>query len=134
MIPALNRIEQKILAVLEEAGEDYVVALINTLYRPTGDVREVASVTDALLTLNQKSLVEFEKEYCQEGWRTLPVNRTAVRRELEELRQKVTWSPVRHCWEAHGRTVWLRVVLTQLGMLVSERLLREYGWDLTQPE
>jgi hypothetical protein len=57
----LTEIEQRILCTLEEAGQENVFRLINTILRPSGDDREVLELKRAL-----KGLVE--RDFALMGW------------------------------------------------------------------
>ncbi|HIC88313.1 MAG TPA: hypothetical protein EYP04_02790 [Anaerolineae bacterium] len=131
---SLSHTERKILAVLEEAGEDDVHPLINTVNRPKGHPHEVTRVVDALFTLQHKSLVEFEKLYYQGSWKSVHLSPPEAAIELQELAKTLRWSPERQLWIADASMAVLRVLLTPTGMAVAERLLREHGWDLVQPD
>ena len=53
----LTRVQRRILALLEEAGEENVLALVNTVARPTGELADIRALQHAMLGLLEGGLV-----------------------------------------------------------------------------
>ena len=122
----LTKIERLVLAVLEEAGEDDISALLNTIVRY--EPADIATVAKALRRLIESDLLRIEKagDASSPPRKTLPRDESIdMTRELESL---IQWSATDRLW------VWPRslpragVALTDGGLSAARQVLREDGW------
>lgn len=129
----LTDTERRILAVLEEAGEDDFCALINTMMRCVGDEHETRDMIGALISLERRGLVEFATSRDEQTLEWLPLTRKEAMGKLSELPLHLTWSVDNLYWQWISMDKRLDVLVTPAGHSMAEEILRRYGWDMTGP-
>lgn len=129
----LNDVERRVLALLNESGEEYVSALVNSIFRGSGALTEVVLVRDALSKLMTAGMVEFARTR-DEGkltWQVLPT--AAAMAGLNSMDSTIAWSSDNQIWEWMAEEPRLVALLTRDGKDLSNRILEEFGWKLTEP-
>jgi hypothetical protein len=61
-VSALSELEMRIVSELEEAGEEDIVTMMNTVVQPAGDIRELADVQQALENLVRADLIRMSMD------------------------------------------------------------------------
>lgn len=127
----LTRLERRILAVLEEAGEDYLVTLINTVATPRGLAGELEAMGRALLTLVQAGYVEMARP-GQDVFRCrrIPVSSDDACALSRDLKPFMAWSCDGQRWMWRDGLPHAELLLTDAGAAMSEQILTEDGWPV----
>lgn len=130
----LHDVERRILAILNEAGEESFPALVNSIFRSSGNPMEVKVVRDALKHLSSHDIVEFAQDRDEDKltWRILPV--ASGKAELNSIDSKLVWSKENSIWKWTAKEPRLVVLLTPLGQDFSVSILNKYGWKMTEPK
>jgi hypothetical protein len=119
---AESDLEQKILMSLEEAGEDHLSALLNTVIDASGNPDEIASFRTALTSLIEEDLLRLARSR-QAGPASLkPLSQPESVAVLAHLKAFLVWSPPENLWkwneDASSR---MDVVLTDEGIAAARR-------------
>lgn len=131
-ISALSDPERRILAVLNEAGDEYVTTLANSVLSGNGGSCQVDKLIHALTNLHRRSLIEFAdtRDVCTLTWIVLP---TSVANGLvEKLTEYMVWSEKERIWNWSSTSPRLSVLLTNEGERLGTQILRTFGWSITQ--
>ncbi|MHB8902750.1 MAG: hypothetical protein ACYC6Y_28655 [Thermoguttaceae bacterium] len=129
----LNDTERRILAVAEEAGEENVCALVNTVIRRVGNVDEISLLVDSLLSLKRRELVELADSRDEELSQWIPLHSAEATQRLHTLLESLIWSQDQALWLWTSPANRLTVLLTERGRSVAAELLRTFGWNLAEP-
>ena len=131
-IQALSEAECRILAVLNEAGEEYVTALANSAMRASGEQSQWTGYIQSLQNLASMFLVEFANLRDERSleWTVLSAIEAATR--LSDASENVKWSSEDVMWKWESSEPRLAVLLTSRGQDVSKSILREYGWKMSE--
>ncbi len=131
MDPELSRLERRILAVLEEAGEDTISALTNTVGVPVGTPFEIAKIQSALIHLVRAGLAElgFSRNPAG-GWVSAPLNEGIG--FLESLLNRLEWDTASKLWRQAKGDCGGHVLLMHAGFHAAFQVLSEDGWP-TKP-
>jgi hypothetical protein len=126
----LPRNERLILAVLEEAGEEHLSALVNTLERrligiPSNILRDVSK---ALIHLFNRDLARLARARDPVHHRLVPLSihqSTSIASNLELLLER---SLTDHLWHWKGDDPIADVMLTESGLATAREVLLADGW------
>lgn len=129
----LNDIERRVLALLNESSEEYVSALVNSIFRGSGATTEVLVLRDALKNLMTAGMVEFARTRDERKltWQVIPLDSAIAC--LNSLDSALAWSSGERIWEWTAKEPRLVALLTPDGKDLSNRVLEEFGWKLTEP-
>lgn len=127
---------ERILAVLNELGEDNVFALLNTIGSRTENPREVAAFKAGVLWLVQQGMVNLFMRRLASRARVLDSEETS--KLISSLVGWFKFDPIKHLWtlaEGDLRTSELpELGITDRGLDASDVLLNErgYNWWVTK--
>jgi len=133
-IAKLNELERRILAILNEAGEECVVTLLNSVLRCSGQDSELVRFVTALRQLFESGLIEFadRRDDLTREWEVHAHGQeTTVK--LNILSTHLTWDGEARLWKWDGESPRLAVLLTENGAKVSHEILEKFGWEMTEP-
>ena len=124
----LSLLQRRILAILEEAGEDNLSALINTVNPHHASVDDLDTVSTALSDLVSSGLVNLARvrDEVSRGWIPLPFEDSI--RVLANLRSVLSWSAGPRVWVWQSNELLPRVVVTKLGEALARKVLAEDGY------
>lgn len=127
--------EKRVLACLQEAGEETIFTLINTLFSDKGDIREILRCTSALTSLAMSDFLYLSTERHHETFFPIvnSLNRTLSLIE-EFTASSYSWVNSDSIWMPNSRSREYAVVLTQKGVKASDSILRKYGYDILSDE
>src|SRR4051812_13199438 len=112
-----DQLKQKILLALEEAGEDHLSALLNTVIHGFGDPEEIAAFRTALQALVEEDLLRLARPRRPGQARLVPLSQPESVAVLAHLKSLLAWSSSEKLWkwneEASSR---MEVVLTDEGV------------------
>ncbi len=130
---ALTDLERRVLALLNESGEEYVSALVNSIFRGSGDPTDIDVVRTALNKLMMAGMVEFARTRDERKltWQVLSTESAIA--SLGSIASMLSWSNAEKIWEWTATNPRLVVLLTPDGKDLSKRVLEEFGWKLTEP-
>lgn len=125
---ALTLTERKIPGLLEEAGEEGLAALRNTMGGCRGLPEEIDTLRVALTSLVSHGLIEIaeSREELSREWVPLPKPRALD--ALARLGSFVRWSSADRLWEWNEDAPRAQALLTDAGMQEAHRILSENGW------
>lgn len=124
----LTTLQRRILAVLEEAGEEHFSALANTVAKPAGATSEIVAMCAALNGLVQAGLVAFATRRHVKSRRWVPLAMSDSLVLLGGLSGCVNWSDTEKIWEWNEALPRADVLLTEAGIVAARRVLSADGW------
>lgn len=129
----LSDLERRILANLEECGEDYVTALLNSVIRCHGEDSEVVRFVTALHRLFDFRLIEFANRRAESSleWEVLAHDQSVD--EINLLSTRLKWESDSCLWTWNADAPRLTVLLTENGGQLSREILETFGWEMTEP-
>jgi hypothetical protein len=123
-----DELQLRILAELEEAGEEILVALLNTMNdEKQGRPEEVAPFREAMEQLIDKGLVLMAPER-EPGKRLVEVDAEQSHAMLSEILGLLTFRADQLHWTVDP-FVYTYAVLTDAGRIASEKVLDERGYQ-----
>lgn len=122
-----TNLQRRILAVLEEAGEENFTALTNTVAKPHGETHEIRAMADALAGLiNAESVrITVSRDDLEHRW--IPLSKLDTT-SLQDLANRVEWSVSQGFWKWNTDFPNAIVLLTDSGRVTARRILSEDGW------
>ena len=138
MLDDLTEMEMRVLAMLEEAGEENAVITLNTVIDPSGDESELTVFQAALRKLVDKKLIEIELESIPKGRAPLTADEALV--EVTQLKQhcrflpdKGHWTDTRENGPPYYQTPLPNLYLTEGGTSRSVEILEARGYQWWRP-
>jgi hypothetical protein len=135
----LSELQQRILAELEEAGEDDVPTLMNAVMSVTGAPSDIGEFKAALVKLCDREFI------CMSNKQSKPLGKLAclslekTKAEVAKISAFLIFDDARHRW-IDGRRVappyltpFPMVVLTENGLNIARQLLDERGYQWWRP-
>lgn len=124
----VTALQRRILAVLEEAGEDNVSALINTVKKCCGCIEEIETASRALTDLAKSGILNLAKVRDDASRRWIPLASEESISLLTNLQTALEWSAIERIWTWQGDEPLPRVVLTRNGCALAQQVLSEDGY------
>ena len=134
MIKGLSELERRILANLNEAGEENASALLNSTLRCSGEEMEVTRYLAALRGLYSHGLIEFatSRDGSTLKWNVLARDHETAK-IIDELYAQMTWESGSQIWRWNCDKPRLVILLTEIGIEESHDILDIFGWRMTEP-
>lgn len=130
----MTEIERRILAVLEEAGEEDIAALINSVGKWRGNPAEIGEVQNALASLISMGFLLLAASRVEPSlqWdaRSIDESLAAVARVDASFR----WDQEGNFWRWRDEFPRIQILLSDRGKAMSRKILQQYGWRLTEPQ
>jgi len=123
----LTEIERRILVTLDDAGEEYVSALINTVIECEGSRNEVTSVMGALRKFLRGSLVGCAVARDTNTLALIKLAESEAIHLLNALPEQISWSQEDSLWLWTASQPRLAVLLTNDGKRLSHKVVTEIG-------
>ena len=124
----LSVLQRRILSVLEEAGEDDLAALTNTVCSRTGSADEISDVAQALLGLMGDHLIAIARFRDSKSLEWIPLPNGEPQSILSELEMFLQWMGDESLWKWDAERSRLEVILTKLGKSCALKVISEDGW------
>lgn len=121
-------LERDVLAALEEAGEENVAALLNTVGAKAHSVIDVEKVKTALMCLLDQGLLEIALRRDESSRRWLPLRRIESAVLIGQLGVLLFWSASEGIWKWESSSPRMNIILTEAGLAASRQILAEYGY------
>jgi hypothetical protein len=119
-------LEHKILLSLEEAGEDHLSALLNTVVQGHGDPGEISSFRDALTNLINEDCLRLARSRRPAQGTLKPLSQPESLAVLVHLNALLQWSDGENIWKWNEDAMTrMDVVLTDEGMVTARQRARE---------
>ena len=122
----------RIMAELQEAGEENIAALLNTVLDPNGEVTELKVLLQALNDLIQNDAIRIalpqkptEQTVPQ---RTMPLSKEDSISTVRRLNTYMHYSVDKNRW-TFSQDAHPEVVLTKTGFTAAEKILEERGYQ-----
>lgn len=121
--------ESNILATLEEAGEDGIAALLNTVNaaHAHGSAEEIDTFRVALTNLINRGLLEIANVRDAESKRWTPLPKSEALSVLRKLGSFLGWSRTEELWTWSSPAPRAEVLLTTAGAVAAREVLTERG-------
>ncbi len=123
----LTEIERRILVTLNDAGEEYVSALINTVIECEGNHSEVTSVIDALRKFLHGSFVGCAIARDTNTLELIKLAESEANHLLNALPEQISWSQEDSLWIWTASQPRLVVLLTNSGKSMSHKVVTGTG-------
>jgi hypothetical protein len=123
----ITKLQRRILATLEEAGEENFTSLTNTVATPHGAVEEIHAMRDALGGLMNAGFVRIAVSRDIASLRLVPLPSDDAASLLRNVTDFVAWSTGCGYWEWKSDPI-AEIVLTNPGRSMAEKVLSEDGW------
>jgi hypothetical protein len=120
----------QLLALLEEAGEDDLLTLVNTVVKGHFSTEKLQEITNSFSELYALGFIGFGQKFNAETgeWTLLPDS--VVRSLLSRLPNLVQWSQEERYWKWPKREQIVFAVLTKIGALKAKEILAQEGWKI----
>jgi hypothetical protein len=130
MTTNFETLENKILATLEEAGEEGIAALLNTVNSAGahGSEDEIEAFRAALTRLVSNGLLAMARVRDSESKRWIPLPSSEALSLLQGLESVLRWSKIERLWMWTSSSPRAQVLLTTTGQAAARKLLQEHGW------
>ncbi|MBS0269998.1 MAG: hypothetical protein JSS54_13610 [Proteobacteria bacterium] len=123
----MQEYEKRILSELEEAGEENLPTLLNTIITPTGNPNERNEFQAALTNLLQKGFIKIALER-DANKRLKDMSDHDSFALLARITEHLVFKTQSGRWTGGARP-WPEVVYTEVGKLEGRRILQEYGYQ-----
>jgi hypothetical protein len=125
-----NKLESAILMVLEEAGEENVAALLNTVTKghTRGATNEIDEFRRALSRLVSSGFLDVASLRDQGSRRWIPISKQDSLSLLRELDSVLHWLDADAMWIWSSPSPRAEVLLTAAGKVAAHELITEHGW------
>jgi hypothetical protein len=130
IMTSLNKLERDILATLEEAGEDDLASLLNTVREGHGSSDEINAFRIAVTHLIKDDFLEIARfrDKISQHWNSVPKPESvALAAGLASL---LHWSAGNQLWNFPDGSPRLQVVLTDAGLVAAREILSQDGWPV----
>ncbi len=125
---SLSELAQRILAVLEEAGEENVSSTLNTVLAVHGGAQEIVNFREAIVLLLSDGLADLVVRSGSSGdFHVLSRQESIV--ELSAFEQTMDFDTSEGIWVWDKRKPRAYVRLTDKGQQESERILTDRGYQ-----
>jgi len=127
---SLEQVENNILAILEEAGEDSIPALLNSLSGSNrhGSLAEIDRFREALVGLLKRGFLHIAILRDPESRRWIPLPSPEALSLLEKLDSLLDWSKTQRLWIWNSHNPRAEVLLTGTGRISAQQILAAGGW------
>lgn len=119
--------ERRILAALEEAGEENVAALLNTTTQCSGVPEEITDFVKTLDRIMQDGLLECATARDRGTLRWIPLPLQAASTSISDIEQSLNWDSQEGLWRWVSVNERLIILLTKEGQVVAEEVLSRFG-------
>jgi len=127
---SFTELERDILATLEEAGENDLAALLNTVRECRGSIDEIEAYRAALTRLVKNNFLDIAKFRGKVSRRWIQLAQHESIALVTNVGSLLHWSPLDRLWNFPGGSPRLQVVLTDAGLAVAREILSKHGWPL----
>lgn len=123
----LTQMERKVLAALEEAGEENVVALLNTVRQSDPDA-EIGEYQAALIRLLHRGFIELASVRDAASRQWVPFDIGTALSQLELVNTLLAWTTANRLWTWNSGSPRIEILLTNSGFTAAKNVLIEDGW------
>jgi hypothetical protein len=127
-----SKLQRLILAALEEAGEDHLSALMNTVISGRGRRAEVTAMRDALQGLQSAGLIRLARSRDKATLELVPLDESQSRFIVQSLESYLAWSDSKNIWTLLADHSDIEILLTEAGKMAARRILSEGGLELSK--
>lgn len=123
----LNKLQRFIISLMEEAGEEDLVTLINSSIEANGNLLEIQALEEALKGLIVARLVEISSyDNSKNAWASISLENGLA--YIENALPQFTWNKHKNLWTIEDTPELKQIILTDDGLVLSSRILNEDGW------
>jgi len=126
----LSRLQRRILALLEEAGEEGVGTLANSVAEPTGDPTEITAMREAIRGLYDAELVELADSRDSVSLKLVGLGAYPTKNLLESLGDKFVWNRDQGLWKWREASDGPQVITTEPGHWLAMQIWSEERYPL----
>ncbi len=129
----LDDLALRVLANLNEAGEECVCTLLNTVLRKTGKESHRDKYLSVLRSLFDRGLIEFSDRRSATTLESIVLPREETLSRLALLSSQLQWDDESAHWTWTADEPRLEVLATDRGWKLSNDILEKFGWQMTEP-
>jgi hypothetical protein len=126
----LTKWQRLVLSLLEEAGEEELTTLINTMRKRRGPIDEVGGLMATLVDLIDCGLVQLASSRDSASLRWIPLAKEEAVALGRNLKSALQWSSVDFCWRWNTDLPSAVALLTDAGFAEATRVLAEDGYPI----
>jgi hypothetical protein len=123
----LSEVERRILSELQEAGEENIAAMINTIIDPTGNADELRSMQEALSSLVRAGLVRMALS-TDPTKKLVPLSGDESLAMSAKIGALLRFRTSDRHW-TWGRDLKPHIVVTSAGRARADSVLEQYGYQ-----
>ena len=127
----LSELELRILSELEEAGEENICSMANTIFPPDGVAAEVGQIQKAIISLISADLVRMGERVRNVGVQQLPKDESLVSAAM--ISQMMIFDTDRQLWSC-PQPMWPEITDTPSGKAQARQILSERGYQWWRPK
>ena len=124
----LTKLQRLILASLEEAGEDHLSALTNTVISGRGRQAEVIAMRDALEELQRAGFINFARSTDKTTLELIPMDTHSALALLQQLESYLAGLDSKNIWALVPEHSNIDILLTESGKEAARKVLSEDGF------
>ena len=130
MTTNFEAVENKILAILEEAGEEGIAALLNTVNSAGahGFEDEIEAFGRALTRLINSGLLAIASVRDSDSRHWIPLPNSEAVSLVRGLESALHWSEIDKLWIWSSSSPRAEVILTATGKVAARKVLSQGGW------
>jgi hypothetical protein len=128
MTAEFTKLQRLILATLEEAGEERLSALTNTVVSGHGRRAEVDAMSNALEGLQRAGLIDVARSKNATTLELIPMDESDALLVLQNLGAYLAWSDSKNIWTLTKDNSDIEILLTESGANAARNILSEDGF------
>ena len=125
---SFSPIQRKMLANLEEAGEESLTALLNVVTTHRRSPEDAHSYQEALGDLLSRDLVELARSRDAQTRHWVPLPKSEAVAIVAQLGRLIRWSAPDQLWKWTAEEPRIQILTTDAGMAAVLAVLSEDGW------
>jgi DNA-binding PadR family transcriptional regulator len=123
-------IEFLALAILEEAGEEHLTSLVNSISRLRDWTDDLDSIAGVLRRLVDNGIITLAESRDSRTMKWISLSHTDAASLLQSLGDLLEWAQAREHWTTRPKAPRLEVLITDSGMQLARHMLRIRGYPL----
>lgn len=126
---SFTEIQRLVLTILEEAKNENIATLINTVSKNSGRQSEIQEMKPALTDLLEWGLISIVS-YSKDAQQWSPLNEADSVSFLLSIDTYLTWSDEKRAWVIQGEDNLLEIALTEVGVKEADQILKKEGYPI----
>lgn len=119
--------------MLEEARQDDVAALLNSVRFCVGFDHELEEYRGPISRLVSAGLIEVEMSRDPGSLRPIPFTKEESLAGASKRSAGLLWSRADHLWNFPSNSPRFEILITENGLTIAREILRDAGWPVKKP-